>query len=197
MSPVQEKNTRLTILQVAKDFLSEGNINPSMSEIAKKCGLTKSALYYFFQNKKDLILGVMQSTLVELHDGLLEITEKKSNPEKKLRNMMAFATDFFYREKSVSRDIFRQIFAQDEELLRLLYEERKKVVGLFAQVIDEGKNAKVFRNNVDAKKSAEVICGFIDFLGICFTMPCPVGEKKCEMHPTELCDQLVDLFLPQ
>jgi AcrR family transcriptional regulator len=82
MSPSQEKNTRLAILTVTKDLLSEGNANPSMSEIAKKCGLTKSALYYFFENKKDLIHAVMQSTLEELYDGLLHIAKKKSDSEK-------------------------------------------------------------------------------------------------------------------
>ncbi len=188
-----EKNTRQSILEATKLLLAEGKGNISMSGIAKKCGVTKSALYYFFQNKKDLITAVMQSLPAERNRVLQKIAEEDLPADKKLTKMITHMLQDMQKEHGISQYIFRQIFANDADLFAMLVEERNKVLMTFQEIVSEGAQKGIFQEK-DPGKSAQIILGFLDFLGLCFTIPDPTGKKECPWNPKELCDHLLSLL---
>ncbi len=67
-----EKATRERLLKCAKqEFLEKGYMKASLRSICKKAGVTTGALYFFFQNKEDLLSAVVEETL----KGLMEIIQ--------------------------------------------------------------------------------------------------------------------------
>lgn len=73
--------TRAEILRVAlRLFTEKGFEGTSTRDISSAVGLTKSSLYYHFQNKEAIVLGLMQERLHEL-DSLVDwITAQPPNP---------------------------------------------------------------------------------------------------------------------
>ena len=58
--PVQaERDTRQRILDVALDlFIEQGFDGASLRQIAEQLGVTKAALYYYFQSKDDILMAL-------------------------------------------------------------------------------------------------------------------------------------------
>ena len=54
--------TRASLLESALDIMSEKSFaSVSMTEIARRIGLSKGALYWHFRNKHDLLVGVVEN----------------------------------------------------------------------------------------------------------------------------------------
>lgn len=58
------ENSRQKILNISQDlFVKKGYLSISMREIAEACGLSKPGLYYYFTNKEELFLAILDSQL--------------------------------------------------------------------------------------------------------------------------------------
>ena len=59
-----EKATREKLMEYARqEFLEKGYMKASLRSICKKAGVTTGALYFFFQNKEDLLSAIVDDTI--------------------------------------------------------------------------------------------------------------------------------------
>lgn len=73
-----EKATKEKLVDSAKlEFLEKGYMKSSLRRICQKAGVTTGALYFFFQNKEDLLTAVVEETL----KGLMEIIQSHFSME--------------------------------------------------------------------------------------------------------------------
>lgn len=64
MNEVQSKDVRQRILETAADlFMGQGFDGVSIRQIAESCNLSKAGLYYYFKDKEDLFLAVLDENL--------------------------------------------------------------------------------------------------------------------------------------
>jgi Transcriptional regulator len=64
----QEKQTRENLIKVAKEeFLEKGYMEASLRSICKKAGVTTGALYFFFQDKKELFGSIVDEPLENMY----------------------------------------------------------------------------------------------------------------------------------
>jgi AcrR family transcriptional regulator len=64
MNEVQSKDVRQRILETAADlFMVQGFDGVSIRQIAESCNLSKAGLYYYFKDKEDLFLAVLDENL--------------------------------------------------------------------------------------------------------------------------------------
>lgn len=62
-----EKDTREKLIESAKkEFLEKGYMKASLRTICRNAGVTTGALYFFFQNKEDLLSAIAEGVLSEL-----------------------------------------------------------------------------------------------------------------------------------
>lgn len=65
----EEKATREKLLASAKkEFLEKGYMKASLRTICKNADVTTGALYFFFQNKQDLLSAIVEKPLQELNE---------------------------------------------------------------------------------------------------------------------------------
>ena len=70
---VKDKETRKKLLDSAKqEFLEKGYMKASLRTICKNAGVTTGALYFFFQDKEDLLKQLVEEPLKGL------ISDRKS-----------------------------------------------------------------------------------------------------------------------
>lgn len=63
----EDKETRIKLLDSAKrEFLEKGYMKASLRTICKNAGVTTGALYFFFQDKEDLLKQLVEEPLKEL-----------------------------------------------------------------------------------------------------------------------------------
>ncbi len=187
-----QKDTRVRILEATKELLVAGNTNPSMAEIAKKTGITKSALYYFFTNKKDLFTALMNFLPQKCEDTFIAIAAEKIPPDQKLLKMMGTLLEQVQKERNVSQMIFQQVFANDHALVAKLFEKRQKGIVLIQSIVQEGIDSGIFRLT-DAKKTAEIVGGYLDFLVMVMSVSLP-SDIECPFVPKQLCEHLLSLL---
>lgn len=79
MAAVLNADIREKILFCAADLLKEKAFSAiSLSDIAKKSGISKGTLYYYYNNKDDILFDVADKYLSKLSDDLLQWTADES-----------------------------------------------------------------------------------------------------------------------
>lgn len=113
-----EKATKEKLVQCAKqEFLEKGYMKASLRSICKKAGVTTGALYFFFENKEDLLSAVVGETL----RGLTELIQSHFFREIDTEAQTALAGD-------ASEDI-----DSAKEILHYLYQHYDIVVILLTK----------------------------------------------------------------
>ena len=68
---MKDNSKREIILEAAKNcFKDKGFYGSGMDEIAKKAGITKSLLYYYFKSKDDIFIALLEESLERLLENL-------------------------------------------------------------------------------------------------------------------------------
>lgn len=113
-----EKATKEKLIRCAKqEFLEKGYMKASLRSICKKAGVTTGALYFFFQNKEDLLSAIVSETL----RGLAELMQSHFSREIDTEVRTALAGD-------ASEDI-----DSAKEILHYLYQHYDIVLILLAK----------------------------------------------------------------
>jgi AcrR family transcriptional regulator len=98
--------TRERILEVALELFNErGYDKTSLREIAERLGITKAALYYYFERKEDILLE-LHLRVHEIGRGILEQLDRLEN-EGEIVAAWPALLDQFVDEGLANRDLFR------------------------------------------------------------------------------------------
>lgn len=101
-SPENEKNSKRKILKIAFSLFSRsGFLGVSMQDIAREAGLTKPALYYYFQSKKELYHQVLQYSFGEIFDALRTELSQLSSQRRKILCLIQLYLKFNLGQKNL------------------------------------------------------------------------------------------------
>ncbi len=161
----RSQNAKSKIIKTVLKMLSQGNSHFSMSEIAASSGVSKSSLYYFFENKKHLFEEIIFAIFGTLGERVETISQKSISPEKKMLQMMKACTQCAEKDGAVTHFIFQQVFEHDQKILGKIHDMRESLKLSFANVIREGIQTGIFRKqNIDI--CAEIMVGYLDFIAL-------------------------------
>lgn len=73
-----EKKKKDVIVKSAKLFYYQGYVNTGLNEILKVCGIPKGSFYYYFKNKEDLLLEVIEFHSNNLNNFFDEVVDDLS-----------------------------------------------------------------------------------------------------------------------
>ena len=135
--------TRKRIMNITTQLMVErGNTAFRMSEISRRCGMSKGALYYYFSDKEDLVRTIFEGSVDDLVAGVDAVAASADTPEEALLGISGEfarrADESAFRPKSLRQRPYRQIgpFAT-EELRRTVSRCPKHPDGM--GVVDERK----------------------------------------------------------
>ena len=66
-------------------FDRKGYLNTSLDDVAQAVGLTREAMYYYFRNRSEILLAIIQPQAAGLIDGLKAIVDSHASAAEKLR----------------------------------------------------------------------------------------------------------------
>lgn len=133
----KNNDTRELLLQSAKkEFLERGYTKASLRTICRNAGVTTGALYFFFQNKEDLLKSLVTPPL----EGLMEIISEHMSYE--LETGAEFVSaDENSADIAAAKEIVRFMYGYYDEFLILLTKsqgsEYEDIADKFADMAEE------------------------------------------------------------
>jgi TetR/AcrR family transcriptional regulator len=119
MAPRTPRNpdaTRAALVEAAEDiFLKKGFGNTSLSEIAKRAGITKSLIHHYFGSKEGLWREVKTQRFIQYAQRQMEMLEQAKPSAELLKASVAFYFDFLRRNPQIVRVLAWMFLEQDQK----------------------------------------------------------------------------------
>lgn len=142
----RENRMRAAIKQAAFHLMAEKGLDKvSMREIAEKVNVTKPVLYYYFKNKEDLCLSIIEDH-EQLFSKLLDrVSEHASGPAEILNEGLKSHLDFFAKDPIHSKFVLQMIsYTLDVDSKQLPTKEKPCVQDILAETLTrEEKKGKL------------------------------------------------------
>ena len=149
------------ILEAAsRIFQKYGLLKTTLDDVARECGIKKTALYHYFKNKEDLFKSMFQNDIESIKNKIVGEVEKQHTPMEKIRTYMNLRLsslekmqmyfDFFQSENA---PLTYRAFAFSEKEKILHYE-----IEFVKNIISEGVSQGIF-NVKDVRSLAFMLIG--------------------------------------
>jgi AcrR family transcriptional regulator len=151
----EKEHRREAIVRAAERlFLKKGLNGTTMDEIAKKCELSKGALYLYFAKKEQLFHAIVHRALAAMYGLMRQMQEGVTDHVERLR-MVGEAYFRFYETHPDYFRILSRTFEfdhpenySDEEVIRIR-ELHSQIWGLMNGIIRDGVEDGTFRKETD------------------------------------------------
>ena len=121
-------STRDAIIKAARELFSRLDyLSVSMSQIAGKLPITKTALYYHFQNKQDLYLEVLRSTFSNLNELLNQAIDRETLPVNKIHSFLETYIKFAREQTGIVLLTVQKMSKLDKKIVRQIMEWRRDI----------------------------------------------------------------------
>lgn len=144
-----------------------GYHNFSMQDVARTAGVSKGIIHYYFLNKDDLMMSVLDRVAGDIERILAEDIQALTDPVKKLQAFVAGCFKVVRTNKEyyqVNMDFWTQI-NQKKEVRQVISRHYAKFRETGAAVISEGSKMGVFRE-VDASGFASFMIAIVDGISL-------------------------------
>jgi len=152
------------IVRATVDCITKhGYHNFSMQDVARTAGVSKGIIHYYFLNKDDLMMSVLDKVSGDIENIIAADMESISSPIEKIKVFIAVAFDIVRSTKEyyqVNMDFWTQI-NQKKEVRQVVSRHYAKFRDSCAKVIEEGVQQGVFRQ-VNPQHQASLILATVD-----------------------------------
>jgi TetR/AcrR family transcriptional regulator len=134
------------ILGAATDVFAErGFAGAGMDEIARRSGVNKALLYYHVGDKQTLYTAVLVRCMDSARATVEGTLARAQDPEGRLRSLLAGLTEVVAETPAYHQLILREMASGGANLSPEILTRLIGMLGLTRGVLDEGRNAGVFR----------------------------------------------------
>ncbi|SDY92130.1 transcriptional regulator, TetR family [Saccharopolyspora shandongensis] len=169
-------------------FAERGYHGASIRDIAKRAGLSLSALYYWHSSKQELFAGLLEDSVndyVQACDAALR--DCGDDPAERLSAIVRATVDYRVRRRVESTIAVRDIRNLEDEHARRLGALRESATRLFQDIIDDGVRRGEFRceHPAEARRAIQAACNAIP----------QWYDPESDVGPAELADRYVAIAL--
>ena len=160
------------ILQAAKEIFSQaGYHQTSIANIAKVAGIAEGTVYIYFENKEDILITILESTV---RDEFLEKLEKHlpffQDAKLALYEIVRAHFEFFGRDRELTRVIQVEIRQPSPTFAKAIKPVLKKLSLIIEGVVKKGQEQGIFRQDISEKNARKLIFGTLDEMVTCWVL---------------------------
>jgi AcrR family transcriptional regulator len=162
------ERTRAEILEVAtREFADRGYAGARVDEIAAKTRTTKRMIYYYFSGKQGLYLAVLEQAYRHIRSLEQQLDVDHLEPVDALRQLAELTFDHHESHQDFVRLVAIENIHYAEHLLRSGSREvlAAPVLDVLTRIMERGRDAGVFRADLDALDVHMIISAFCIFRG--------------------------------
>jgi AcrR family transcriptional regulator len=144
-----------------------GYNNFSMQDVARIADVSKGIIHYYFLNKEDLMMAVLDRVAGDIESLLAGITERTQDPVEQLRQLIRICFDIVRQKREyycINMDFWTQI-NQKEKVRLAVAKHYAKFRGTTGSIVQAGVDSGVFKP-IDSAHAASVIIAIVDGISL-------------------------------
>ena len=159
----------ISVLAAARElFVSKGYEQTSIDEIARSVGLSKGAVYFYFENKTALLLELLQQSEQQLFEPVYQkIAGSSGSPTDKLVLFINWVAGYGAEHKDLLLLpvlMSLEFYGRDDVVERRVRQLYSRLEQELTGIIKEGQNQGEFVSDLPANTLADVVIGLVDGL---------------------------------
>ena len=164
---VEHEKRRREILEKALDvFMDESFENVTYQKIADKCGITRTTLYIYFKNKRDIFNFSIKQLLSVLENDIAEKRKAKGlSHAEKLIQVMTVIFDRLEENRRLLSVVLNYLIHMSKSDYDPDYRVRRRTIRLrhiLATMLIEGIKAGEFVQRLNLKDANELLYSFLE-----------------------------------
>lgn len=191
---IEEEGTKNQIIEAAvKLFPQNGYERTSMKEIAQQAGVTKPAVYYYFDNKKELFKELVQIGQKHSISKIKNVVKSDQNIKDKLVDLIMSRFEFHKNNPTIekfSRWIITSGFKyivdiMEDQEYKIFQRKRELFTNLIKEEIEKGN----VKNDIDLDILLGMVVGTMNFFAREYLL---INKEKLTQEQAE---KIVDIVL--
>lgn len=126
-------------------FERKGFRATSMQDIADVCGVTKPAIYYYFNSKYDLLQTLYDVVTSDFYEDVESLVRSALPPDEKLKQLIEAQVIYSIEQRRFQRLFYRERHEFSEVARSTLARRERQYERLVQNVIGEGQRSGLFR----------------------------------------------------
>ena len=193
-----ESKKQQRIVEAAVDeFAGKGYARASMNVVVERAGISKGALFKYFQSKSGLFAFVYRMAFNQVKDYLRAVRdENKERPFfEQIEKVVRVGTDFIRRHPGLARIYYHIRFTGDAPASRQILQELEHESLKFIQsLVEEARERGELRRDFDPRVAAFLIECILDrFLYVQFLDLSPTGRRDGASPASRWIPEIIDL----
>ncbi|WP_062435378.1 TetR/AcrR family transcriptional regulator [Herbidospora daliensis] len=166
LSTSVEEPVRQRLLSAAtRLFAEKGFESTSVQEIVAAAGVTKGAMYHYFDSKDDLLQEIYGRVLRMQMDRLRRFADGEGTVAERLHAAAADVINTTVDNLDDSKIFFRSNHQLAPDTRKIVRAERRRYHERFRDLVIEGQQEGVFRSDVPAEMVVDFFFGSVHHLG--------------------------------
>lgn len=144
--------SQLVILAAAMDeFAQYGYAGGRVDRIAERADINKRLIYYYFGNKDDLFLAVLERTYADIRAAEQALHLDEMDPVQAIRQLVSFTWHYYLEHPEFIALLNSENLHQAMHLKQStrIQEMNSPLVAMLADVLERGRKQDLFRDGVD------------------------------------------------
>ncbi|MBP2703147.1 TetR family transcriptional regulator [Microbispora sp. RL4-1S] len=167
-------------------FAERGFESTSVQEIVRAAGVTKGAMYHYFDSKDDLLREIYARVLRLQTDRLNRFADAEGPVAERLHAAAVDVVVTTVENLDDSKIFFRSMHQLAPETYRSVRAERRRYHERFRDLVGEGVRAGVFRDDVPAEMVVDFFFGSVHHLGTWYHPDGPLSGQEVGRHFADL-----------
>lgn len=188
-SPNVAAPSRQAVLAAAQHLIQErGYAGLSMRELARHSGLAKATIYHHFQDKRDVVLNVLEDDIRVVCERLSAAAAGQGDPATRLRAVIAAYFDIQIERRMIVLNAIRESIGLEDQVWEIIRAHRTALFAPIIAIIQDATTAGMARP-VNAEMAAMSLFGMIHSF---VTHRLLLGDVPLD---EDMVDFVTDLFL--
>ncbi|WP_425570285.1 TetR/AcrR family transcriptional regulator [Nonomuraea rosea] len=184
---VKEEPVRQRLLaEATRLFAERGFEGTSVQEIVVSAGVTKGAMYHYFDSKDDLLHEIYARVLRMQMDRLAQIADGPGTLKQRLHRAAADVVETTTANLDDSKIFFRSNHLLAPEKQKNVRAERRRYHERFRALVAEGQREGIFSDRVPAELVVDYFFGSVHHLGTWFHAAGPLTGAQVGKHFADL-----------
>ncbi|MFI7114336.1 TetR/AcrR family transcriptional regulator [Nonomuraea sp. NPDC050227] len=184
---MKEEPVRQRLLaEATRLFAARGFEGTSVQEIVQAAGVTKGAMYHYFDSKDDLLHEIYARLLRMQMDRLTRIADGSGTIRERLHRAAADVVETTTANLDDSKIFFRSMHLLATEKQKTVRAERRRYHERFRDLVAEGQRTGVLSDRVPAELVVDYFFGSVHHLGTWFHADGPLTGAQVGKHFADL-----------
>jgi len=147
----RDASKEVILVAATEEFAEKGLQGARVDQIAERAGVNKRMLYYYFGQKDDLFLAVLERTYEKIRDEEQTLNLVEVEPVEAIRRLISFTWNYYLQNPEFipllnSENLHKAVHLKESKKIRSLH---SPFVSMLEEVLERGRQQGVFRSDAD------------------------------------------------